>query len=137
MSAVVRHRTRPTRLHVVTVVVCAVLGACSSAPGEAVACAAFDEWERAGFPGDLLSPEQGPRYLDFLAALATSRSAVADDATTVHEAATEMHRIMMEDPQPTPEQTERLRDLNGPEVLAAFQRITDYGDVRCGVSLFG
>lgn len=119
------------------VVASLLLGACSGGASEAVACDAFQEWEQAGFPGDLLSPDQGPAYLAFLAAVAASRAPVADDASTVHEAAAEMHRIMMESPEPSDGQLEQLGDLNSPDVLAAFQRVTEYGGQSCGVSLYG
>lgn len=114
---------------------------CVQGAASTTGCPAFHAWEAEGFPDDLTSADAGPRYLRFLAAVQDDARAVADDAGTVLEVAQRVHDTWAaaggtEGPvDRTRHAAELTRELEGPEVQAALDRVAAYGEATCGVSI--
>lgn len=119
----------------------ALVGLAGCAPGAAstTGCQAFQAWEERGFPRDLSSASNGPRYLTFLALLADEAPLVADDAEVVLQAAQQVHDAWLAAGGPdgpageTARAAAREQELWTDEVEAAAVRIRAYGDETCGV----
>lgn len=125
---------------VTTVLVAAVLVGCSPGAASTTGCPAFQAWQDRGFPTDLTSPTNGPRYLTFLATVADEAPPVADDAEVVLRAAQTIHDawVAAGGPDGPGGETERARGLTRelwtPEVDAAAARVGGYGAETCGVT---
>lgn len=135
---------RPLRMDLPATVVTAMLVAAmlvGCAPGTAstTGCPAFQAWEDRGFPSDLTSPTNGPRYLTFLATVADQARPVADDAEVVLQTAQTIHDAWVAAGGPDGPDAETARaaalaqELWAPEVEAAAERIGTYGAETCGV----
>lgn len=126
---------------VTTALALIVLALAGCAPGAAstTGCPAFQAWEDRGFPRDLSSATNGPRYLTFLAAVADEAPVAADDAEVVLRAAQDVHDAWVAVGGPNGPEAEVARaatlqeQLWTVEVEAAAARIRDYGAETCGV----
>lgn len=119
-------------------VVVALVG-CSPGAASTTGCEAFQAWQDRGFPRDLASATNGPRYLTFLARVADEAPVAADDAEVVLTAAEDIHGAWVAAGGPDGPEGETARaaahqqQLWTAEVEAAAARIRDYGAETCGV----
>lgn len=116
-----------------------LLVGCAPGAASTTGCEAFQAWEQRGFPRDLASPTNGPRYLTFLATVVDEAPLAADDAELVLVAAQEIHDAWLAAGGPDGPETETARAaareqvLWTEEVAAAAARIRDYGAETCGI----
>lgn len=122
-----------------TLLVAAAMVGCAPGAASTTGCPAFQAWEARGFPTELTSPTNGPRYLTFLATVADDAPEVADDAEVVLQAAQTIHDAWGAAGGPDGPAAEAARaaalaqELWTPEVGAAAERIGAYGAETCGV----
>lgn len=132
--------TRPPRAAVpIALALLVVLAGCAPGAASTTGCEAFQAWEQRGFPSDLSSPTNGPRYLTFLATVVDEAPLAADDAEVVLRAGQQVHDAWVaaggrDGPQAeTARAAARAEELWTPEVEAAAARVRAYGAETCGV----
>lgn len=117
------------------------LPACVQGAASTTGCPAFHQWEADGFPDDLTSADEGPRYLRFLAETQDQARAVADEAGTVLEVAQRVHDAWAGaggaggPADQTTRAAELGVELESAEVQGALDALAAYGEETCGVTI--